>query len=56
VLGTRGITGIRSFFLGSVSHAVLQHADCPVVVVASAEISEHRKPWIARGQVASRPR
>lgn len=50
VLGTRGVTGIRSFFLGSVSHAVLQHADRPVLVVPSADISEHRRAWIARGR------
>jgi hypothetical protein len=33
VVGTRGLTGIKSLLLGSVSHALLQHADLPVIVV-----------------------
>ncbi len=43
VLGTRGLTGIKSLLLGSVSHAVLQHADRPVIVVPSPEIAHKRK-------------
>lgn len=46
VLGTRGLTGVKSALLGSVSNAVLQHADRPVVVVPAAEVAlrraEHR--------------
>lgn len=42
VLGTRGLTGLKSFFLGSVSHAVLQNADRPVIVVPSAETAAER--------------
>jgi nucleotide-binding universal stress UspA family protein len=42
VLGTRGLTGLKSFFLGSVSHAVLQNADRPVIVVPSAETATER--------------
>ncbi len=42
VLGTRGLTGIKSLLLGSVSHAVLQHADRPVIVVPSPEIAHKR--------------
>jgi nucleotide-binding universal stress UspA family protein len=36
VVGTRGLTGIKSALLGSVSHAVIRHADRPVVVVPAA--------------------
>jgi nucleotide-binding universal stress UspA family protein len=42
VLGTRGLTGVKSLVLGSVSHAVLQHADRPVVVVPSPEVAAAR--------------
>jgi nucleotide-binding universal stress UspA family protein len=42
VIGTRGLTGVKSLLLGSVSHAVLQHADRTVVVVPSAEVASAR--------------
>jgi nucleotide-binding universal stress UspA family protein len=48
VLGTRGLTGIRSMLLGSVSHAVLQHADRSVLVVPSPDIVDGRRKWIHR--------
>ena len=35
VVGTRGRTGMKSFLMGSTSHALLQHADRPVLVVPS---------------------
>ncbi|MGO9496678.1 MAG: universal stress protein [Solirubrobacteraceae bacterium] len=41
VLGSRGLTGIKSL-LGSVSHAVLQHADRPVLVIPSSEVAHER--------------
>jgi nucleotide-binding universal stress UspA family protein len=42
VMGTRGLTGLKSLLLGSVSHAVLQHADRAVIVVPSAEVAAER--------------
>jgi nucleotide-binding universal stress UspA family protein len=35
VLGTRRRTGFRAAILGSVSHAVIASAECPVVTVSS---------------------
>jgi len=42
VLGTRGLTGITSVTLGSVSQGVLQHADRPVFVVPSETVAGNR--------------
>ena len=42
ILGSRGLTGAKSLLLGSVSHAVLQHAARPVIVVPSPEIATKR--------------
>jgi nucleotide-binding universal stress UspA family protein len=42
VVGTRGLTGVRHVFLGSVSHAVLEESDLPVIVVPSAEVAAAR--------------
>jgi nucleotide-binding universal stress UspA family protein len=42
VLGTRGLTGIKSKLLGSVSNAVLQHADRPVIVIPSEQVAHDR--------------
>jgi nucleotide-binding universal stress UspA family protein len=33
VIGTRGITGIERFLVGSVANSVVKHAHCPVLVV-----------------------
>jgi nucleotide-binding universal stress UspA family protein len=50
VLGTRGLSGVKSLLLGSTSHAVLHHADRPVLVVPSGELAEHRRQWAEHGQ------
>ena len=42
VMGSRGLTGLKSLLLGSVSHAVIQHADCTVVLVPSPEVAAAR--------------
>jgi nucleotide-binding universal stress UspA family protein len=42
VLGSRGLTGIKSILLGSVSQAVLQHADRPVMIVPSPGVAAKR--------------
>ena len=43
VMGSRGLTGLKSLLLGSVSHAVIQHADRAVVVVPSPEVAAARR-------------
>lgn len=42
VVGSRGLTGVKSLLLGSVSHEVIQRADRTVVVVPSPEVAAHR--------------
>lgn len=42
LIGSRGLTGLKSLLLGSVSHAVIQHADRTVVVVASPDVASAR--------------
>ncbi|WP_347550962.1 universal stress protein [Pseudalkalibacillus hwajinpoensis] len=33
IMGSRGLNGLREWFLGSVSHSVLQRAHCPVLII-----------------------
>jgi nucleotide-binding universal stress UspA family protein len=42
VVGSRGLTGIKSILLGSVSHRLIQHADRAVIVVPSAAVATAR--------------
>ena len=42
LMGSRGLTGLKSMLLGSVSHAVIQHADRMVIVVPSAAVATAR--------------
>ena len=37
IVGDRGLTGVRRFLLGSVSHKLSHHAPCSVLVVRDAE-------------------
>jgi nucleotide-binding universal stress UspA family protein len=45
VLGARGLSPVRSLLFGSVSHDVVQHAHCPVLVV----------PPVARLEIQAAP-
>jgi nucleotide-binding universal stress UspA family protein len=49
VLGARGLAGVRAL-LGSVSHHVIEHSSCPVLVVptsSAAETGADREPSTA---------
>jgi nucleotide-binding universal stress UspA family protein len=43
LMGSRGLTGIKSRLLGSVSHAVIQHADRTVIIVPSPDVAAARE-------------
>jgi nucleotide-binding universal stress UspA family protein len=43
VMGTRGLSGVRSLLLGSCSHQVAQHAQSPVLIVPDPEIGHARR-------------
>ena len=42
VMGTRGLTGMRSLVAGSVSHSVSAHAHVPVLIVPPEDVGADR--------------
>ena len=53
VLGTRGLGGVKSLMLGSVSHAGLHHADRAVLVIPSPALAERRHQWAEHVQLTA---
>jgi nucleotide-binding universal stress UspA family protein len=43
VMGTRGLSGMKSLMLGSASHGVAQHASHPVLIVPSGDVVDGRR-------------
>ncbi|WP_392449779.1 universal stress protein [Staphylococcus massiliensis] len=45
--GTSGLNAVERFIVGSVSEAIVRHAECDVLVVRTGEIPEHFEPEVA---------
>ena len=52
VMGSRGLSGVKSLLIGSVSHEVIQHADRTVAVVPSPAVAESRSRELAEESAA----
>lgn len=44
VMGSRGLTSLRSMLLGSVSSSVVQHGERPILVIHRNEVDSARRP------------
>ena len=44
VIGSRGLNGLESFLIGSISEGVLHHAHCPVLIVRGAHAPQQAPP------------
>jgi nucleotide-binding universal stress UspA family protein len=54
VLGSRGLRGLRSLMLGSVSHQVVHNAHQPVLVIPIPQLTEARRQFGSRRSGAVR--
>lgn len=53
VLGSRGIRGLRSLVLGSVSHQVAHHAHQPVLIIPAPGLADARRAFIRQRDAAT---
>jgi len=45
VIGSRGLSGVEAFLIGSVSEGVLHHAHCPVLIVRGVHAPQRAPEW-----------
>jgi nucleotide-binding universal stress UspA family protein len=53
VVGTRGLNAVKSLLLGSVSHAIVQHADRAILVAPSPALAATRHEWVTEHAVVT---